>query len=309
MSSVVINPKDLASSEYSDSDAIIVEENPQYHPLFSSEDADIILCSQDGISFRVHSLALKLSSGWFRTLFTLPQNPSTSPPSSTTHEPIHVTESSEVLNTILSMACGFEIPRIHDIKYLEALVHAAEKYDMPGALSIIRLALVSPHFLKNHPIQVYAIASRWDWQEEAEIASSYTVGMDLLSKEVIDKLRVVDPPDLTRLMLFHRKRRDQLKRGLDSQDIFYANIVPGRCQGCDTPNMHEKWHRMKYDWVTGFEHRPMDASSRDLLERMELADVLSATCIRCQKRLYNAESTISNLRQILEKLPKHVEFK
>lgn len=178
---------------------------------------------------------------------------------------------------------------------------------MPGALSIIRLALVSPHFLKNHPIQVYAIASRWNWQEEAEIASSYTVGMDLLSKDVIDKLRVVDPPDLTRLMLFHRKRRDQLKRGLDSQDIFYANIVPGRCQGCDHPNMHEKWHRMKYDWVTGFEHRPMDASSRDLLERLELADVLSATCLRCQKRLYNAESTISNLRQILEKLPKHVE--
>lgn len=306
MSNVVINPKEIASSEYHDA-VVVDEEDIEYHPLFSSEDADVILCSQDKITFRVYSLVLKLSSGWFRTLFTLPQKPTTPSASPSPQEPILVTESSEILSTILSMAYGYELPRFHDIKFIEALVHAAEKYDMPGALSIIRLALVFPSFLKDHPIQVYAIACRWGWQEEAQIASSHTIAMDLLSPTEIEKLRAVDPQDLTRLMLLHRKRRDQLKKGLDSQDMFYANIVPGRCSGCDAPNVHEKWHRMKYDWVTAVEHKPIDYTSRDLLERLELAEVLNATCLRCQKRLYNAEGTISNLRQILERLPTTVE--
>ncbi|KAJ3474653.1 hypothetical protein NLI96_g12337 [Meripilus lineatus] len=324
MSNVVINPKQLSSSDFSD-DAIIVEDpsslqnnnnSIQYHPLFSTEEADIILCSQDGVYFRVYSLVLKLSSGWFRSTFSLPQRPSlpsslsssSSSSSSPPIEPINVSESSEVLNAILSMASGYEIPRIHDFNYLESLVHAAEKYDMPGVLSILRFAILSPAFLKNHPIRVYAIACRWDWYEEAKIASKHTLAMDLLAVDRMDDIRKVDPRDLARLMLLHRRRRDQLKDRLDCKETFYANIMPGKCSHCHTPNPHEKWHRMKYDWVTKFEQCPIEDSAKDLLERLELADVLNATCGRCQQRMYSAEPTIRNLRQILDELPTEVEF-
>jgi len=217
-------------------------------------------------------------------------------------------ETSEVLAVILSMASGMPFPRINDMEFVASLVHAAEKYDMLGVLSILRLVILSPTFLDSHPIRVYAIACRWGWQEEAKVASSHTISLDLLSEEVRPDLRKVDPLDLTRLLLLHRKRRDLFKKGLDSEDLFYANVIPGSCSGCMADIIHDKWHRMKYDWVTAVEHRPIDTASRDLLERLELEDVLNSKCTRCQKKLYNAEGTISNLRQILDELPKYVEF-
>jgi hypothetical protein len=44
---------------------------PRYRPLFSF-DADVVLGSHDGVLFRVPSTTLKMTSAWFRTMFTLP---------------------------------------------------------------------------------------------------------------------------------------------------------------------------------------------------------------------------------------------
>ena len=52
-------------------------QGPKYHPLFSF-DADVVLRSRDGVLFRVPSMTLKMTSSWFRTMFTLPQ--ATPPP-------------------------------------------------------------------------------------------------------------------------------------------------------------------------------------------------------------------------------------
>jgi hypothetical protein len=45
-----------------------------YHPEFSSEEADVILAAKEStMYFRVHSFTLKSTSGFFNTMFSLPQ--------------------------------------------------------------------------------------------------------------------------------------------------------------------------------------------------------------------------------------------
>ncbi|KAG0704732.1 hypothetical protein DFH29DRAFT_910688 [Suillus ampliporus] len=43
-----------------------------FHTFFSSPDADVILGANDHTLFRVHSWTLKTTSGWFRSLFSMP---------------------------------------------------------------------------------------------------------------------------------------------------------------------------------------------------------------------------------------------
>ena len=83
------------------------------HPSFAADDADIVLCSQDGVHFRTHTLVLKLGSAWFRTLFTLPQAASSPrPDSAPPPEPqtIQMPESAAVLADLLSMISGQPLP-------------------------------------------------------------------------------------------------------------------------------------------------------------------------------------------------------
>ncbi|THH34119.1 hypothetical protein EUX98_g36 [Antrodiella citrinella] len=282
----------------------------QTHPDFSDEEADVVLSSQEGILFRIHSIILKMSSSWFRTLFTLPQSSKTEQTASAmSQEVIPMSESADILEVLLSMACGKEIPisRLQSIDFIEDLLAVAEKYDMPGPSSIIRLSVSLTH-VRTHPIRVYALACRWGWTEVARTASSHTLHMDLLDKKWAGELRLVGSADLARLMLLHRRRRDYLRKELDSAERFYANVVPGKCTGCNGDISHFRWHALKYAWVAVLEERPILVAEKDLLERAELLEVLDSKCPRCQKSLYNAESTLYNLRTILEQLPTDVEF-
>lgn len=45
-----------------------------YHPDFSSPDGDVILASKDcKVMFRTHTYILKTTSGFFRSMFSLPR--------------------------------------------------------------------------------------------------------------------------------------------------------------------------------------------------------------------------------------------
>ncbi|TCD63992.1 NADH-cytochrome b5 reductase [Steccherinum ochraceum] len=288
------------------------EQPNKVHPEFADDTADIILASSDNIHFRVHSVILKVSSGWFRTLFTLPQSGGAEDDGGSESRPkeiIPMNEPASTLEVVLSMVCGKEIPvaRLQSIDFIEELLQVAEKYDMPGAASIVRLS-VSLSLVKTHPIRVYGIACRWGWTDVARTASAHTVHLDLLARQNVLELRHVSSVDLTRLMLLHRRRRDEFRAKLDSTEMFYANVVPGKCTGCNADISHYRWHALKYAWTVLLEEKPMVVAQKDLLEKPELLEVLDTKCPRCHKTLYNAESTLQNLRHILEELPTSVEF-
>ncbi|KIP12019.1 hypothetical protein PHLGIDRAFT_46366, partial [Phlebiopsis gigantea 11061_1 CR5-6] len=278
------------------------------HPAFNASDGDILLCSSDNVFFRLHSLILTLTSEWFTTLLSLPHSPpsyrqSSFPPPSPTPEIIHMVEDAKVISGLLLIAGGREIPEFDSFEYLEDLLHAAEKYDMPGVLSILRLALVTPKFLDTHPVRVYAIACQWGWVEEAKLASTKTLGIDLLGHDAAKDLHIIESPHLVALLQLHRRRRDVLRAGLDSHTSFYANNNPGRCSHCQREIAHVEWMHLKHVWLNAVEQHPANVVSGVVLQDPEMHEMLSAVCQHCHRKLYNAEGTIAKLKQLLEKLP------
>lgn len=292
-----------------ESDDTVIVPDERVHPAFDESDADLILCSRDNVLFRVHSLVLRLASGWFRTLLTLPQSPPAYKYDAHAHCPeiIHMVESADVVAALLAMASGQTLPRLDAFELVEELVHAAEKYEMPGALSILRLALCTPVFLDAHPIRVYGIACQWGWLAEAQAASRKTIGIDLFSHDAVKDLGTIDSAHLTRLVLLHRRRREELKAGLDSPAEFYANHLPGRCTNCQREVAHVAWINLKYSWIAAIEQFPAEIASGKVLQRPEMHELLSAACHHCQRALYNAEGTITKLRSLLDRLPTTVE--
>ncbi|KAH9946683.1 hypothetical protein B0H21DRAFT_891872 [Amylocystis lapponica] len=276
----------------------------KYHPDFDDTSADVVLCTPDHDRFRVHSIMLKLVSGWFRTMFTLPQSAA----DGSADIVLDVDELSKVLAGLLTMVNGAALPSLDSIDLVEGILNAAEKYDMPGPMSIIRKLIISPPLIST-PLRVYGISCRFGWVEEAKIASTHTLTMDLCAAEHLDDLGRMHGRDLARLMLLHRHRRDRLAAGLNDSDVFSANKPPGPCGTCvKSQVVHSSWGTMKGAWINGAESCPFDASLTidDLLKR-SVIDVLEATCTGCSAPLYKISPTLSRLKTLVDDLPKSVE--
>lgn len=199
----------------------------KYHPDFSLPDADIILRSLEGTLYRVHSYTLRTTSGLFYTMFNLPQ-----PMKIAEHdvrgsrglrlEEIPIYEPDFVLERILRLICGLPVPPWESYDVLECVLTVAEKWDTPGPITIIRAALTSPQFLDSDPLRLYAIATHFEWKEEAKIASKKTLKLDLHDASYAPMLEGLASKDLLSLLNLHRRRRDKFKELLDSPERFAA---------------------------------------------------------------------------------------
>ena len=124
-----------------------------YHPHFCSPDADIVLRSIEGTLFRVHSYALRTTSGLFQTIFSLPQPKASAAlpdkrhtstrniQSSYTNLTIPIYEPAHLLSYILPLITGKAPPQpLHSLSLptLTRLLFLAEKWDTPGPISQIR---------------------------------------------------------------------------------------------------------------------------------------------------------------------------
>ena len=119
-------------------------------------------------------------------------------------------ETAEVIAGLLSIAEGLEPPKaLDDIDYLERILWAADKYEMPIAISAVRLALFSPFLAPApSPIRLYGIACRMSWEKEAKHASSLTLTLDPLARHVMAELVGLEPAPREKLLALHRARRD-----------------------------------------------------------------------------------------------------
>ncbi|KAL6310216.1 hypothetical protein BKA93DRAFT_953 [Sparassis latifolia] len=291
-----------AEQHASHSDAIEIP-NGKWHPSFCSEDADIILCSNDNTLFRVHSHILKLASGWFRGMFTLPQGS----PASAGPDIISLGENEDVIAGLLKMISAMESPALHSIDLVESILLAAEKYDMPGPVSIIRIAL-SSSFLEASPVRLYGIAYRRGWMREAKLASSRTLTLNLCDPVVAAELSAVDSTAVVQLILLHRRRKDVLKAFLDDAANFAANRTTV-CMNCGSHVGNGQWLALKYSWVARMDYKPFGVALEATdLECEELRAVLEAQCVDCAGFLYEAATTNRNLRIAIAALPQVVEL-
>jgi len=191
---------------------------------FDAPDADAILRSSDGKEFRVHRLILSLTSPVFLGMFGLPQptDPTSQIPS------VDLPESSDILQPFLQYLYPRFPPKISDISMWAALYTIADKYVAEVVMGPLRDMLI-PHFLETSPMRVYALASRWGFEEEAKIASRRTLTLDISKEFPEEDARLMGGVACQKLYLLHFNRRDAARGFITSHPVPTASDPSCKC--------------------------------------------------------------------------------
>lgn len=174
---------------------------------FDAPDADLILISSDHAEFRVHKCILAAASPFFQAMFTLPQK-ATDTSQDVPIPVVAVSELGETFDAVLRFVYPVDDPELHTLDEVSPVLAAASKYDFYSVLSTLRRILVAPHFLQSSPTRVYAIASRYDLEAEAQLASRYTLNINILDCPLSDDLKFINAYSYHRLLDLHRRRAE-----------------------------------------------------------------------------------------------------
>ena len=100
----------------------------------------------------------------------------------------------------------------------------AAKYDMTSVVDRLRVLLVSPAFLETAPVRVFAIASRFDLEEEAKIASKHTLGVRVLDVPLCEDLKHISAYSYHQLLELHKQRGEAARQALSAppEDLRHA---------------------------------------------------------------------------------------
>lgn len=294
----------------------------KYHPLFSF-DADVVLASRDGVLFCVPSMTLKMTSSWFRTMFTLPQG---SPPApSRSHnqrdstsvsfdtEIITLDEDSSTLEALFRMICGLEIPALDAWDAVEPVLFAAEKYDMPGPASIMRALLRTPTFV-DAPLRLYASACHFGWGEDARAASTRSLTLNLNDPVHRPSLLRLRTPDLLALFALHYKRRMQFRARIAEApfltDAQLSDTAAARCSRCREAISYFEWRELRHSMLSELERRPAGDTVLTGLEEWPTAQACWASkCkkLSCLSPVYDKVLSSKAIKDVLDSLPNAVE--
>ncbi|KAJ7647574.1 hypothetical protein FB45DRAFT_202919 [Roridomyces roridus] len=275
---------------------------PKFHPQFCSEDGDIVLTSKDGTQFRLHSYVLKTTSSWFRAMLSLPQG------QESRTDVLFVDEDEETLDPLLRMVSGLPMLPVSDFDTLERIEWAAEKYDMAGPMSLVRiLTMTAP--LQNQPFRLYAIACRRGWHEEAKIASSQTLTHNLYDPELRPVLQRLSADALLRLFELHHSRKEVLQQALNKPP-FVASDNVSNCGNCNAVIDYHTWRELKYRMIQEIETRPLGDTILDkgLIDWPEAKACWLAKCPNrvCARFLYDQEPTMRIIRECIDELPRSI---
>ncbi|KAJ7735023.1 hypothetical protein B0H16DRAFT_1380548 [Mycena metata] len=264
------------------------------HPLFSDKTADVVLQSAEGTLYRIHSVILRITSGFFRTMLSLPQPPDAKVP----HE-IPVGEKDLVMERVLRMMSGLEIPRWASFDEVEATLELIEKWDTPGPLSVIRTAISSSLFA-DEPLRVYVLTSHFGWGEETKAVLVETLRLELFGGEHDTTLCRLSSRSLLTLVAFHDRCKARFRDALDGTDLFAAgNEEPREC-GCGKRRDNYPWRVLKAKLLSEFNRRPLgDQILTDMSGWPESAACWRAKC-HCGNLYYDQVSTVGNIKESIK---------
>ncbi|KAK0447752.1 hypothetical protein EV421DRAFT_159198 [Armillaria borealis] len=182
---------------------------------FNSSDADVVLVGADDQKrrFAVHKCILSAASPFFKDMFMLPQPEATSG----TPPVVDMIESSNVVFALLQFIYPVPNPVISTLNKLVPVLIAAKKLDVDVAIDSLRKQLVLSDHLENEPLRVYAIAARFDLQEELKIAAKYTLKKNVLDCPLSEDLKHITAYDYHRLLDLHRRHSRAMQDALQSK--------------------------------------------------------------------------------------------
>ncbi|KAI0076031.1 hypothetical protein K474DRAFT_1315071 [Panus rudis PR-1116 ss-1] len=273
-------------------------------PQFDSVDADIVLRScpspDYSVEFRVHKCILSAASPFFRDMFSLPQAPSHPDGGSQVELPpiIDVSESAEVLSTLLQFVYPTTRPSIDTLEELVLILDAATKYDVTVAIEALRKILVAPSYLEQCPTRVYALASHFDLDEEAKLASRYTLRTQIIDIPLHKDLQLVSPYDYQRLLTLHQTRAAAAEKLLIIPDEVKCMMCNGTHYGYLLP---PKWWD---DFQTRATRELRLRPTTDVIFSLPfLAQSAKAGCERCAGSILEAHWFLEDLKAKIDALP------
>jgi len=267
---------------------------------FDAPDADLILRSNDDVDFRVHCCVLAAASPFFRVMFTLPQ-PKAYPSSDSTSFPIvPVSELHQTLDPLLRLIYPVADPPMSTLDDINPVLAAAYKYDFPSVISTLRKLLIGPHFLESSPTRVFAIASRYDLEPEAQVASKYTLNINILDCPLSDDLKHITAHSYHRLLELHRRRAEAAQALLKVPD----EVV---CMQCNGHGIASSFAPPKW-WVVWEAMARKELSARpttDVIFGMKfLASAADGTgCPRCAGSVLDSYIFLGELKKRIDELP------
>jgi len=185
--------------------------------------------------FHVHKLILSLASPVFKDMFGVPQ------PKSNTSNIVDVTDPPRALDLVLKLIYPFSPPKVNDLDLLVQGLIIADKYDIGAARVRLRESLNK--FMRAEPLRVYAIASRFGLEEEAEAAALFTTGIylpGLTSSKLPDDMAHIPAPVYHKLITLHEKHRHAM------EDVVNDVQFEPSCPACKVmKEVAEPWLRTK----------------------------------------------------------------
>jgi len=204
------------------------------------------------------------------------------------------------------MISGLAIQPLSSFDVVDSLLFAAEKYDMAGPVSLVRIAVLTPP-LADQPLRLYAAASRCGWAEEAKVASERTLSMNLWQEDNWEMLNKIDVRSALALLKLHRSRREELQRKLNEHP--FVNAYPlSYCSRCRRQTDHHAWRELKQRVVTELDSRPSGDTVMEngLTEWAEAKACWEAKCPHadCAIVQYDKTETMRLIRECIAGLPK-----
>jgi len=265
---------------------------------FNAPDADLILLSSDDAEFRVHRCILVAASPFFTGMFSLPQPPMKT--DETSIPVIPVSELRQTLGSLLGFVYPVQDPPIPTLDELNLILGAAFKYDFPSVIWTLRKTLVTPHFLQSSPTRVFAIASRYELELEAQLASRYTLNINVLDCPLSNDLKHITAHSYHRLLDLHRRRADAAQELLKVPEEV-------KCMQCNGHGQVSTFSPPKW-WKAWEGMARKELSSRpttDVIFGMEfLAKAADSTgCPRCAGSMLDSYVFLAELKRRIDELP------
>ena len=265
---------------------------------FNAPDADIILVPTPpgDTVFRVHRCILASASPLFRDMFTLPQ-PTTLDDGKLPQ--LVLSEDHSTIDSLLRFIYPVPNPTINNLDELVPVLGATVKYDCEAVTTVLRKILLSPEFVREHPTRVFAIACRFDLEDEAKAASRFTLGINILECPLSDDLKYITAYSYYRLLDLHRRRAKAAQELLKLSEGV-------KCMQC---NGSSYGIFMAPKWWTEFEQRAkQELSVRPttdvIFDLAFLGETASAAgCLRCPGSMFDSYKFLQMLKQQIDDLP------
>ena len=265
---------------------------------FNAPDSDIVLVSgepEQPTEFRVHQCILAVASPFFKSMFTLPQSPAVDDQIPV----VPVSEPRTTLDAILRFVYPIPDPFIDSLDDLAPVLGAAVKYDFVAIISTLRKILISPRFVQTAPTRVFAIACRYDFEEEAKFASRYTLGVNVLDCPLSDDLRHITAHSYHRLLDLHRQRARCAQELLKIPE----NVKCMQCNGSSyTVFAAPKWwHEFESRAKEELAARPTTDVIFDMRFLSRVANAVG--CPRCPGSVMDSHLFLEDLKKSIDELP------